>query len=267
MMKSVLGLFLLLVPGLSSVISNINDINTLKVLFKLALAASKDLITPNIITHLEYILECDNLLSFEGSTKDLFLDDLKILKHKFVHINELQTIIKRKEQFGQLIRLFRLGLDYLNKLLFDMKAEFIKNNPGCSLRELMIFQESHPLHNSCYRFAYYSLLYIAYFQFVLDEPEVYTTPNNFVFSKLTFQLSISQKYYSENPGNKKYQKRAKNLVVLLQDLVSFRYRYDSQIILMLPPSENTAAISAKILSIYNKRLLYFDAIIHKLSGS
>jgi hypothetical protein len=261
-------LILLSIQGTMGSLVNLDDPSDLRELFEVELNSLRIFLRPEpeIVVHLELILECNNpILSIENKN-DLFLDDIRVLKFKFRHINSLQSILKRKKHFEQLTRLFLIGMDYVNRSITNLKIEFIKKTPSCSLEDLTIFESRHRQMISCHRFAFYSLHYIKYFEFVHNESKVFTLPQTFVFSNLDDQVDIALKYLKEYPKSRRYMKKARELVTFLKDMVDFEFMYDSQVVSMLPPNSYVNDLGHRLLNAYNQKKYGFERLLLQLTG-
>ena len=205
------------------------EASELKERLELKLFASRHLLSPEIIATMIQVLECDEPNRSSVRDKDLFLGDESLLKDKFIHICELRHQLKTSRQFRRILNLFWSAFDFTNRLIFDLRADYINyRNPDCNLDDLTLLLIEYPFHVSAYNFSYYSLIYIAYFQFTHKEKIVFATFHNFTFSKLHKQvLFILYQLYS-NIQSKKTRNKARRILIFLKQLIEVKFNYNAK---------------------------------------
>jgi hypothetical protein len=214
-----------------------------------------------IILHINQILDLDNSnqspLGFEVNLSG----ERNLLRTKFTDFYQFLYRIKRN-QFKKLLNLFWTAFDYVNKLILDLKTEYINSqNPDCTVEDLTSLLNRYPQFISAYRFSYYSLLYTSYIQLIINERVIIAHPHVFAFSGLTGQVVILLWHLFRNFESAKNRRGVRKIFLFLEQLIEVRFKYESRIDLLLSPSPKSVEYSYKVINNYNRRKACFKKLL------
>ena len=253
LMHSLLLLLLAYFANGAKIPSQREDARTLRNEFEKRLREFSTLLTGEVMIQMEQVLYCEHPIQSDSLDHLNFEGNLNLKVYK-TQIIDLQTTPKTRKQYEDLIGLFWSAFEYVNFLMFENKKVYVRENPDCIIDNLIALQKSNTFQMYCYNFTYYSLLYVAYFQFVSESHNIVATPHKFAFSELSIQLKIINDHYKNNPKKKNSRLAAKSILLLLKDFTTFKYRYESQIALLLKPSEGSDKYAGSVLAEYNKNI-------------
>jgi hypothetical protein len=237
------------------------EASELKLRLESELVGSWNFLNLDIILHMNQILELDDpnhsALGFEINLSG----ERNQLRAKFTDFYQFLYRIK-KSQFKKLLSLLWTAFDYVNKLILELKTEYINNqNPDCTLEDLTNLLNRYPQFISAYRFSYYSLLYTSYIQLIFKERVIIAHPHVFAFSGLAGQVVIVLLHLFRNFESGKNRKRARKIFLFLEQLIEVRFKYESRIALLLSPSPRSIIYSSKAMNNYRRRKACFKKLL------